>query len=110
VLTSANPSRKATSARTLRRRLADADTSFQRVVDELRRELAASYLGDPGIKTAEVAFLLGFAEVSTFHRAFRRWTGTTPVAFRRRARERAPVAGEANALAGGAKARAAAPR
>ncbi len=71
------------SGRTLQRQLAREGTSFDRVLDELRRDLARSYLADPAIAITEVAFLLGFAEASTFHRAFRRWTKQTPGAYRR---------------------------
>jgi AraC-like DNA-binding protein len=55
------------------------------VVDQARRELALRHLGNKDLKVIEFAFLLGFAEVSAFYRAFRRWTGTTPVAYRREA-------------------------
>lgn len=70
------------SVRTLHRRLADEDTSHKQLLAELRRELATRYLRDRGIAISEVAFLLGFSEPSAFHRAFRRWTGTTPAEFR----------------------------
>ena len=73
----------AMSTRTLRRRLQDEGTSFQAVLDEVRCELAKRYLAGPRLAVGEVAFLLGFCEPSTFHRAFKRWTGMTPQAFRR---------------------------
>jgi AraC-like DNA-binding protein len=66
------------SARSLQRRLGDEGTSFDAVLDELRHDLALRYLADPKIAIAEVAYLLGFSEPSSFHRAFRRWTGATP--------------------------------
>lgn len=70
--------------RTLQRRLRQGGgKGFNDLRDELRRELAQRYLARPGIALAEVSYLLGFSEPSTFHRAFRRWTGTTPDAFRR---------------------------
>jgi AraC-like DNA-binding protein len=69
------------SVRTLNRLLAAEDTSFRDLLDALRRELAIELLaGEASI--AEVGFLLGFAELSSFHRAFRRWTGRTPAEFR----------------------------
>jgi AraC-like DNA-binding protein len=66
------------SARSLQRRLGDEGTSFDAVLDELRHDLALRYLADPKIAIAEVAYLLGFSEPSSFHRAFKRWTGATP--------------------------------
>lgn len=71
------------SPRTLQRQLQAEGTSFAAVLSELRRELAAKYLRDPNIAIAEIAFLLGFQDSSAFYRAFRRWEGTTPLAFRR---------------------------
>ncbi len=71
------------SPRTLQRQLQSEGTSFAAVLGDLRRELAARYLRDPHIAIAEVAFLLGFQDISAFYRAFRRWEGMTPLAFRR---------------------------
>ena len=73
------------SSRTLRRRLKDDGTSFQELLDSTRCELAKRYLADGQIPVGAVGFLLGFSEPSTFHRAFKRWTGSTPLAFRRSA-------------------------
>jgi AraC-like DNA-binding protein len=75
-----------TSGRSLQRRLREEGTCFADVVDGFRRELALRYVADPKLALGEVAYLLGFAEPSPFHRAFRRWTGTTPAAMRRAAR------------------------
>jgi AraC-like DNA-binding protein len=72
----------ATSTRSLQRRLADEGTRFEELLDELRRELAARYLQSPELTVAEVAFLLGYSDPSAFNRAFRRWAGCTPKAFR----------------------------
>ena len=77
--------RMATSPRTLRRRLAETGTSFRKLLDETRAELARAYVRDRRIPLTEVAFLLGFSEPSTFHRAFKRWTKTTPMLWRARA-------------------------
>jgi AraC-like DNA-binding protein len=71
------------SARTLHRRLADAGTSFERLLDDTRRELAAEYVRRSDYAVGEIAYLLGFAETSSFNRAFRRWTGKSPSEFRR---------------------------
>ncbi len=71
------------SPRTFSRRLAALGTSYNAIVDELRRELAERYLRDSLLSLSEIAFLLGYTEVSTFNHAFRRWTGTTPSAFRK---------------------------
>lgn len=70
------------SPRTLHRRLAEAGTSFEKLLDDTRRELAAEYLRRSDYSVGEVAYLLGFAETSSFNRAFRRWTGTSPSEFR----------------------------
>jgi AraC-like DNA-binding protein len=69
--------------RTLQRKLKEAGTSHQELLDEMRRELSIYYLQERQMAVCEVAFLLGFSETSAFHRAFKRWTGTTPGEFRR---------------------------
>lgn len=73
-----------TSPRSLQRRLAEAGTSFSDVVDAERRDLALRHLENPWMSISEVAFLLGFSTVPAFHRAFKRWTGLTPMETRRR--------------------------
>lgn len=73
----------AVSARTLARRLALEGTTYGALLDQLRHERALALLVDGRTSIAEVAFLLGFAELSSFYRAFRRWTGLTPAAYRR---------------------------
>jgi AraC-like DNA-binding protein len=70
------------SRRTLSRRLEQEGTSFAHELDATRRELALSYVGESERTLAEIAFLLGFSHVESFHRAFRRWTGVTPLAHR----------------------------
>jgi AraC-like DNA-binding protein len=72
----------AMSARNLQRALREEETSYQALLDHARRELALRHLATPEGSAAEVAFLLGFADASAFTRAFRRWTGRTPGAFR----------------------------
>lgn len=70
------------SARTLQRHLSEEGTSFQDVLDEVRHALAAAYLRDQKLGVAEVAYLLGYSELRSFDRAFRRWTGQAPGAWR----------------------------
>lgn len=71
-------------SRSLQRRLRERGVTYQELVDATRREEALRRVrGETGILTG-LAFDLGFSEVSAFYRAFRRWTGTTPAAFRRR--------------------------
>ena len=77
------------SRRTLSRKLEQEGTSFFAVADAVRRETALAYVLDRRLELTEVAFLLGFSHVESFHRAFKRWTGETPVAYRRGER-RAP--------------------
>ena len=73
------------SARSLRRHLQAEKTSFQELVEQTRSDLAKQYLRDPRLTISEIAFLVGFSELSPFQRAFRRWTNLTPGAFRQRA-------------------------
>jgi AraC-like DNA-binding protein len=72
------------SSRTLRRRLADANTTYTRVLDDVRRELAEGYLREHRMPLTEITFLLGFSELAAFSRAFRRWTGESPRGYRER--------------------------
>ena len=72
------------SVRSLNRLLSAEGTSYQLLLDGLRHELAARQLSDPRSSVWEVAFQLGFSDLSAFYRAFRRWTGTTPAEFRGR--------------------------
>jgi AraC-like DNA-binding protein len=72
------------SARTFQRRLASHRTSHHRLLDETRYDLASAYLCDPTISITQLTFMLDFADVSAFTRAFKRWSGMTPSEFRRR--------------------------
>jgi AraC-like DNA-binding protein len=72
------------SPRTLQRRLSEHGVSHQSLLDEVRRDLSRKYLLETEMVFGEVAYLLGFSEVSAFHRAFRRWTGLTPKDYRRK--------------------------
>jgi AraC-like DNA-binding protein len=71
------------SPRTLQRRLEAEGTSFKRVLEEFRRASALTWLRDGKKTLSEVAFTLGFSEISAFSRAFRRWTGTSASDYRR---------------------------
>ncbi len=68
----------AMSTRTLHRRLAGEETTFQRILDRTREDLARHYLANPSLSAAEISFLLGYEETSSFYRAFNHWTGETP--------------------------------
>ena len=66
------------SQRTLQRRLQEADTSFQALLQQVLRESAESLLAQGNLSQGEIAFLLGYSEVSAFSRAYRGWTGHPP--------------------------------
>ncbi|WP_447594991.1 AraC family transcriptional regulator [Aquipseudomonas campi] len=70
------------SPRTLQRRLREAGLSFSQLLDETREQLVLHYLRDPALELAEIAFLVGFSETGSLARAFRRWTGQSPGAYR----------------------------
>jgi AraC-like DNA-binding protein len=67
-----------TSTRSLQRMLHAAGLSFRQVVDDVRRELALRHMHAGRLSVSELAFVLGFADATSFHRAFRRWTGSAP--------------------------------
>lgn len=71
------------SPRSVQRRMQEEGTSLMELSAQLRVELARRYLRERQESIGEIAFLLGFSEASTFHRAFKRWTGMTPAAYRR---------------------------
>jgi AraC-like DNA-binding protein len=71
------------SRRTLARKLCDESTTFSDLLDDTRRRLALRYLVTSEFGLSEIAFLLGFSEAATFYRAFKRWTGQTPLEYRR---------------------------
>jgi AraC-like DNA-binding protein len=74
----------AMTARTLQLKLKEEGTSFRKLQDEVRKELAIGYLKDGNDSICEIALLLGFSDQSAFHHAFKRWTGKTPGEYRRR--------------------------
>lgn len=71
------------SERTLARRLGEQGQTFEKLLDDVRRELALQAVADPERTLADIAQSLGFAEASTFYRAFNRWTGMPPARWRR---------------------------
>jgi len=72
----------AMSRRTLHRRLADAGTTWQRLVDDTRRDMALRMIEDQRRPIGEITFELGFSQHSAFARAFKRWSGASPTAYR----------------------------
>ena len=77
------------SRRTLQRKLSETNTTYQKLVDDTRRDLALRYMEDPRNSITDVTFLLGFSGQSAFTRAFNRWTGMSPTAYREQ--KRAPA-------------------
>lgn len=73
------------SLRSLQRRLAAEGTSYRELLDETRSELAQQYVRQSRLSLGEITFLLGFSEPGNFTRAFKRWTGKPPSAYRRSA-------------------------
>jgi len=72
----------ATTPQTLRRHLQREGQGYQMIKDALRRDVAVQYLTQTELSLPEVAAKVGFSEASTFHRAFKGWTGLTPGAYR----------------------------
>jgi AraC-like DNA-binding protein len=70
------------SGRNLARKLADQGQSFKGLLGEVRRELAEKYIRDRSLTLTEISFLLGFAEMSSFSRAYKGWSGRSPSAHR----------------------------
>ncbi|MET9698954.1 AraC family transcriptional regulator [Streptomyces sp. NPDC006529] len=98
--------RLAVSPATLRRRLRADGTSFQQLKDHVRRDAAIAGLAESAEPIAELAARLGFSEDTAFHRAFRRWTGTTPGAYRAHSggvdpAERCPLSDDVPGASGG---------
>jgi AraC-like DNA-binding protein len=74
------------SARTLRRKLREENTSFRQLVDELRQDFALRYLRDTDLTVEDIAQTLGFSDAANFRHAFRRWTNASPHEFRNASR------------------------
>jgi AraC-like DNA-binding protein len=80
----------AVSPRTLQRQIKEHGMEFKNLVDDTRRHFALSYLKDRRNTLTEIAFLLGYSEASAFTRAFKRWTGVTPLVYRRQSARAVP--------------------
>jgi AraC-like DNA-binding protein len=70
------------SRRTLQRKLGEAELSYKALLEKTRHDLALRYLDDPSKTVTDITFLLGFSEQSAFTRAFKRWSGKAPTAYR----------------------------
>jgi AraC-like DNA-binding protein len=70
------------SVRTFQRRLREEGTTYADVIESLRKQMSPTLLRDKSLAVYEVAYLLGYADPSTFYRAFRRWHGTSPAEYR----------------------------
>lgn len=70
------------SERNLQRKLAERKTSYKKILDEVRSELARGYINDARLSINEITYLLGFSEQANFTRAFKRWHGVAPSAYR----------------------------
>jgi AraC-like DNA-binding protein len=70
------------SLRNLQRRLKDEGTSYKALMEDTRHELALNYIKQSHLSLGEITFMLGFSETSNFSRAFKRWTGMAPGAYR----------------------------
>lgn len=75
-------SQLATSTRTLSRSLQDVGTSYQRILDEVRKEMSIEYLRSSNLPIEEIAALVGYSDPSNFRKAFRRWTQNAPSYYR----------------------------
>jgi AraC-like DNA-binding protein len=70
------------SLRSLQRKLHEEGTSYKKILEETRRDLATKYIQNSRLSISEISFLLGFSEISNFSRAFKRWHGQAPSDFR----------------------------
>ncbi|PKI17864.1 AraC family transcriptional regulator [Colwellia sp. 12G3] len=68
---------------TIRRKLIDEGGSFQKLLNETRRDLAISYMSRTKLSLGEITYLLGFGSPTAFQHAFKRWTGKAPGSYRR---------------------------
>lgn len=71
------------SVRSFQLYLQNEQTTYSKLVDEIRKDMSESYLKDKKISIDEISYILGFSEVSTFHRAYKKWTDMTPGQFRK---------------------------
>lgn len=77
----------AMTSRTMQRKLGEEGLSYQRLLDDIRHELARDYLTNTQLSIQDIALRLGFSEVRSFHRRFKDWTGSTPGDFRTKAHD-----------------------
>jgi len=70
------------SPRTLQRRLSEENTTYKKVLEETRRQLAERFIRDRNLTLNEITYLLGFSEISSFSRSFKAWTGMAPTMYR----------------------------
>jgi len=75
------------SGKTLERRLRERGASYRALVEDIRRELAERYLADTDLRLQQIAYLVGYSEPAPLVRAFKRWTGSTPMQYRARRRK-----------------------
>ena len=80
------------SSRTLIRKLESEGTKFQAIRDELAQQQAINYLADGSLSVESVGHLMGFSDVSSFRRSFKRWFGETPAQYIAKTRGRQPPA------------------
>ena len=71
------------SSRSLQLKLQAQGTSYQTLLDEVRRDMAIAYLKDGHLNKTDITYLLGFSDLSVFSRTFKRWTGKSPSAFQK---------------------------
>ena len=79
------------STRTLSRKLAEEDTTFEDVVDRMRQSLALQYIKERELSLSQIAWLIGYEGSTSLNHAFRRWTGRSPSAMRSETRLPAPA-------------------
>lgn len=66
------------SVRSLQMKLKEEGTSYQKLLNSVRKQLAIAYLKEPRVSKGEIAHVLGFSEISVFSRTFKKWTGKSP--------------------------------
>jgi AraC-like DNA-binding protein len=70
------------SSRTLQRKLKNQNTCFKQLLEDVRKEMAIQYIRQTHVPIGEISYRLGFAHINNFSRAFKRWTGMTPIDYR----------------------------